>query len=66
MRARDILRPPADTEFTEADGTIKSKGSFNADEWRQRSKRQARTQQQARDEDARHAAKERDLKARMP
>jgi hypothetical protein len=66
MRAREIMPTLADTEVTEADGTIKPEGSLNAEEWRQRSKRQARTQQQARDEDARHAAKQRDLKARLP
>jgi hypothetical protein len=66
MWTRDIMQPPAGAEVTEADSTIKPEGSLDAEEWRKRSKRRARAQQQARDEDARHVAKQRDLKARLP
>lgn len=46
-------------------GTVKPTGSLDADEWRKRSERQTRLQRQIRDEDARHAAKEQDLTARL-
>jgi hypothetical protein len=59
MRAREFM-PVAEA------GTIKPEGPLNADEWRKRSAKQARTQQQVKDEAQRHAAKERDLKARLP
>jgi hypothetical protein len=46
-------------------GTVKPTGSLDSEEWRKRSERQARVQGQIRDENARHAAKKRDLNARL-
>jgi hypothetical protein len=46
-------------------GTIKPSGPLDADQLRNRSKRQARVQQQIRDEESRHVAKKRDLNARL-
>lgn len=50
---------------TGSSGSTGSAGSLDAEEWRKRSERQARVQQQIRDEDARHATKKRDLRARL-
>jgi hypothetical protein len=61
MRAKEII--PC-WSLVEVD-TIKPTGSLDATQWRKRSKKQARVQQQTDDENARHAAKERELKARM-
>jgi hypothetical protein len=44
-------------------GTIKPSGSLDADQLRKRSERLAQVQQRMRDEEARHAAKKRDLSA---
>lgn len=65
MRAREFMLSNA-TGMDEGTGTIKPKGSLDADQWRPRTKRQAATQQKIRDEEARHAAKLRDLKDRLP
>ena len=71
MRWRQIARSrkredgtPLPSHVSEA-GAIKPSGSLTADQWRKRSERQARVQQQMRDEDARHAAKRRDLSGRL-
>jgi hypothetical protein len=46
-------------------GTIKPLAPLDADGLRKRLERQSRVQRQLRDEDARHAAKKRDLNARL-
>jgi hypothetical protein len=64
---RHFMRPHEDTSacrVIEA-GTIKPSGSLDADKWRKTSDRRARVQQQIRDEEARHAARKRDLNARL-
>jgi hypothetical protein len=62
MRAREIIRPAA--EVTEESSTTKPSGSLNADEWRRKSERRLRSQQQMNDENERHAKKMRDLQER--
>jgi hypothetical protein len=68
MRAREFLPSFVDFEIRE-DGTIKPTKPvkpLNADQLRRRSERMAATQQKMRDEDTRHAAKVRDLRAKLP
>lgn len=58
MRAHEFMVIEADT--------IKSQKPLTPSQSRKRSEKQARSQQQVRDEDARHTSKICDLQARLP
>jgi len=61
MRAREIVPPWWLAEV----GTIAPVKPLTPEQSRKRAAKQAKVQQQVKDEDRRHATKERDLKARM-
>ncbi len=62
MRLHEITRRSA--KVGEGTNTIKPSGSLDADQWRRKSERMARVQQQMRDENERHGKKLRDLRSR--
>lgn len=62
MRLHEITRRSA--KVREGTNTIKPNGSLDADQWRRKSERMARVQQQMRDENERHGKKLRDLRSR--